>query len=77
MICMVCLKTQYGLDFTKIEVEKDKLDSKISLFDLTPTELDEDDPLIVAGHPFIGGVQKPLQITWHKCMKILGRLSNV
>ena len=57
-----------------IEVKKEKLDElKISFFDLTFTELHENDQLIVAGHPLShDGVQQPLQISQHRCIKILG-----
>ena len=57
-----------------IEVEKKEVDElKISPFDLTPTKLDEDDQLIVAGHPVIDGVQQHLQLSFHRCKKTLGR----
>ena len=57
-----------------IEVKKEKLDElKIFPFDLTPTELDEDDQLIIAGHPVIDGEQKPLQISRHRCKHFEGK----
>ena len=57
-----------------IEVEKKEVDElKIYSFDLTPTELDENDQLIVAGHPEIDGVQQHLQVLSDRCKKILGR----
>ena len=60
------------------EVEKTKLDElKITPFDLTPTELHEHDQLIVAGHPVIDGVQKPLQESQHRCKHFEGKWSNV
>lgn len=57
-----------------IEVKKEKLNElKIFFFDLTPTELYENDQLTVAGHPVSDdGVQYPLQISHHQCKKILG-----
>ena len=72
-----------------IEVKKEKLDElKISTFDLAPTTLDENDQLIIAGHPVVveheeqtvGGstvmvehkVQKPLQVSHHRCKRIEG-----
>ena len=57
-----------------IEVEKTKLDElEITPFDLTPTDLRENDQLIVAGHPVIDGVQKPLQESQHRCKHIEGK----
>ena len=56
-----------------IEVKKDKLDElKITPFDLTYTELKEMDQLMVAGHPTQDIEQKPLQLSFHRCKKILG-----
>ena len=72
-----------------IEVRKEILKTrKISIFDLAPTKLDENDQLIVAGHPVtveheehavgeITGmkerkVQKPLQVSHHRCKRIEG-----
>ena len=57
-----------------IEVQKNEVDElKISPFDLTPTNLEENDLLMVAGHPEIDGVQQPLLLSFHRCKKILGR----
>ena len=50
----------------------DELNLNIFPFDLTATELHENDQLIVAGHPVIDGVQKPLQESHHHCKKIEG-----
>ena len=60
-----------------IEVKKEKLDElRIFPFDLTPTELNENDQLIVAGHPVIDGVQQKLQLSFHRCKKKLGKENN-
>ena len=61
---------------------------KISTFDLTPTTLKEMDQLIIAGHPVVvereeqtvgdstvmveHKVQKPLQVSHHRCIRIEG-----
>lgn len=60
-----------------IEVKKEKLDElNISIFDLAPTTLDEKDQLIIAGHPVVveceEKVQKPLQLSYHRCKRIEG-----
>ena len=60
-----------------IEVKKEILDDlKITPFDLTSTNstnLDENDQVIIAGHPVIDGVQKPLQLSRHRCMHFEGK----
>ena len=67
------IQTEYGLDYTIVEVKKGKLDElNISPFDLTFTELSENDQLIVAGYPVINGVQQHLQESHHHCKKIEG-----
>ena len=54
-------------------MEKEELDElNVSPFELAPTGLDEDDPLLTAGHPVIDGVQQPLKLSKHRCEKILG-----
>ena len=56
-----------------IEVKKEKLDElKITPFDLTCTKLEEMDQLMIAGHPEQDNEQKPLQLSFHQCKKILG-----
>ena len=72
-----------------IEVKKEILETlKISIFDLAPTKLDENDELIVAEHPVVVEhekhtvgestgmkeckVQKPLQVSHHRCKSIQG-----
>ena len=54
-------------------MEKEELDElKVSPFELAPIELEEDDPLQIAGHPVKDGVQQPLNQSYHWCEKILG-----
>jgi len=56
-------------------VKKEVLDGfkmKIFPFDLTPTQLDKDDQLIVAHHPFIDGKQQPRKLSFQRCKKLLG-----
>ena len=60
-----------------IQVNQDILKKlSISPFDLTPTELNENDQLTVAGHPVIDGVQQQLQLSFHRCKKKLGKKNN-
>ena len=53
-------------------MNKEWVDDFIIPFDLAPTELHENDQLIVAGHPVIDGVQQDLQESHHHCKKIEG-----
>jgi len=56
-----------------LEVKKEVLDElKICPFNLTPTQVDENDQLIVAQHPVKGGEQQPRQLSFQRCKKIIG-----
>ena len=67
--------SQVGLDFTMIGVKEDKMkELNVHPFDLTPTEVVEDDQLVIPQHPLTRDYkqQTPLGIS---CKKILGNLS--
>ena len=56
-----------------IPVIKEKLVKlKITPFDLTVTELKENDTLIVPGHPSIDNEQQDLKLSIHRCKNLVG-----
>ena len=54
-------------------MRKEKLDElEITPFDLTRTEVGENDSLTIAGHPLQDNEQQPLQLSYDTCKNILG-----
>ena len=60
-----------------IPVKKEKLvELKITPIDLTETKLNENDTLIIAGHPVINDEQQDLQLSIERSKNLVGMIKQ-